>query len=85
MTNREIYDIVTRALVPEFNEAVDRHKRLDLTIRIDDRDIRMISNYRHTKYDLLDADTGEMIGVQHAHDSLTEIDVEWWNKQCEVM
>lgn len=83
MKNNEVYDIVQSALTPMFNEAIDRHRRFDMTLRIDDRDIRIVSNYKHTSYDIIDAKTGELIGIQPAEDFLTEIDCEWWNKECE--
>ena len=81
MTNREVYDIVNTALTPQYIERKERHKRFDITVRIGHRDIRIMSNYKHTKYDVIDADTGEIIAIQ-SDNSLTQIDAEWWNNKC---
>ena len=84
MTNREIYDIVNAALTPQYIVSKKRHTRLDINLRIDDRDIRIMSDYRHTEYVVIDAETGEVIGIQPVEDSLMEVDKAWWNKKCET-
>ena len=84
MKNVDILNITTYSLSRQFMEDVDRHKRTDLKLRIDDRDLRIVSDYKHKHYDILDADTGELIAIQPADDSLTEIDVKWLNNECKT-
>jgi hypothetical protein len=84
MSNRKVLEIVLYALTGEMNHRYDRKQRLDLRIRIDDRDLRIFSDYKHTAYDIIDAKSGRIVAIQPADDSLTEIDTGWLNKECET-
>lgn len=84
MQNIDALKVTLYSLSLQMMEDQDRHRRTDLRLRIDDRDLRVVSDYKHRHYDVIDAETGELIAIQPADDSLTEIDVEWLNKECET-
>lgn len=85
MTNSQVLRVTIYSLRLQMMEDQDRHRRTDIRLRIDDRDLRLVSDYKHRHYDVIDAETGELIAIQPAEDSLTEIDSLWLNKECETL
>lgn len=84
MKNIDILNTVLYALTGEINHKTDRHQRVDLRLRIDDRDIRVFGDYKNTVYDIVDAHSGRLIAIQPVDDSISEIDKDWLNKECET-
>lgn len=85
MKNIDVLKIVFYALDGEIIHKTDRHQRVDLRLRIDDRDIRVFGDYQNTVYDVVDAHSGRLIAIQPVDDFISEIDKEWLNKECETL
>ena len=84
MKNIDILKVTLYSLTGEMIHKCDRKQRLDLRLRIDDRDIRIFSDYAHTNYDIIDATSGRIIAIQPREDSLVEVDTAWLYKACET-
>ena len=82
MNNIDVLKITLYSLTGEMNHKTDRNQRLDLRLRIDDRDLRVFGDYQNTVYDIIDAHTGRIVAIQPKEDFLREIDTEWLNKEC---
>ena len=85
ITNEQVLKITLYSLTLEMMYRTDRRQRLDIRLRIDDRDLRIVSDYKHTNYDILDLETGKIVAMQPANDFFQPIDTTWLEKDCETL